>query len=82
MNKHVETILQAALMEKQELKLNLTHIHIHDLLRRVVDNFQLQMQEKNGKVDFLLNAADDALDVDEVHFGNLVSNLIDNAIKY
>jgi len=82
MNKHVETILQAALMEKQELKLNLTHIHVHDLLRRVVDNFQLQMQEKNGKVDFLLNAADDALDVDEVHFSNLVSNLIDNAIKY
>jgi len=82
MNKHVETILQAALMEKQELKLNLTHIHVHDLLRRVVDNFQLQMQEKNGKVDFLLNAADDLLDVDEVHFSNLVSNLIDNAIKY
>ena len=82
MNKHVETILQAALMEKQELKLNLTHIHVHDLLRRVVDNFQLQMQEKNGKVDFLLNAADDTLDVDEVHFSNLVSNLIDNAIKY
>src|SRR6185369_5226852 len=44
MNKHVETILQAALMEKQELKLNLPHIHVHDLLRRVVDNFQLQMQ--------------------------------------
>jgi len=82
MNKHVETILQAALMEKQELKLNLTHIHVHDLLRRVVDNFQLQMQEKNGKVDFLLNAADDTLDVDEVHFSNLVSNLIDNAIQY
>ncbi|HYK47311.1 MAG TPA: HAMP domain-containing sensor histidine kinase [Parafilimonas sp.] len=82
MNKHVETILQAALMEKQELKLNLTHIHVHDLLRRVVDNFQLQMQEKNGTVDFLLNAADDTLDVDEVHFSNLVSNLIDNAIKY
>src|SRR4030095_6134776 len=82
MNKHVETILQAALMEKQELTLNLTAIHIHDLLRRIIENFQLQLQEKNGKVEFLLNATDDAVEVDEVHFTNLISNLIDNAIKY
>jgi two-component system phosphate regulon sensor histidine kinase PhoR len=82
MNKHVETILQAALMEKQELKLNFTSIHIHELLRRVVDNFQLQLQDKKGKVEFLLNAADDMVEIDEVHFTNLISNLIDNAIKY
>jgi two-component system phosphate regulon sensor histidine kinase PhoR len=82
MNKHVETILQAALMEKQELKLNLTPIHIHELLRRVADNFKLQLQDKKGKVEFLLNAGDDIVNVDETHFTNLISNLIDNAIKY
>jgi two-component system phosphate regulon sensor histidine kinase PhoR len=29
MNKHVETILQAALMDKQELKLNFKDLHAH-----------------------------------------------------
>jgi two-component system phosphate regulon sensor histidine kinase PhoR len=82
MNKHVETILQAALMEKQEFRLNLTPLHIHELLPRIVDNFQLQLNEKNGVVDFLLNAANDVINVDEVHFTNILSNLIDNAIKY
>lgn len=82
MNKHVETILQAALMEKQEFRLNLVPIHIHELLPNIVDNFQLQLHEKNGKTEFLLNAANDVINVDEVHFTNIISNLIDNAIKY
>ena len=82
MNKHVETILQAALMEKQEFRLNLMPLHIHEVLPRIVDNFQLQLNEKNGTVEFLLNATNDVIHVDEVHFTNILSNLIDNAIKY
>jgi two-component system phosphate regulon sensor histidine kinase PhoR len=82
MNKHVETILQAALMEKQEFKLNLSEVHIHPLLSGIIDNFQLQLHEKNGKAEFLFNAANDKIWVDEVHFTNILSNLIDNAIKY
>jgi two-component system phosphate regulon sensor histidine kinase PhoR len=82
MNKHVETILQAALMEKQEFRLNLTPIHIHQLLPRIVENYQLQLQEKKAKVEMLLNAGDDVVPIDEVHFTNILSNLIDNAIKY
>lgn len=82
MNKHVETILQAALMEKQELQLNLTAIHVHDTIQAVLDNYQLQLEEKKGTIQLLLNAKDDRVNADEVHFPNLISNLIDNAIKY
>lgn len=82
MNKHVETILQAALMEKQEFRLNLAPAHMHELLQHIVDNFQLQLHEKNGRIDLQLNAADDVAEVDEVHFTNILSNLVDNAIKY
>ena len=82
MNKHVETILQAALMEKQEFRLNLVPVHIHEILAQIADNYQLQLQEKNGKIELLLNAANDTVTVDEVHFTNILSNLIDNAIKY
>jgi len=41
MNKHVETILQAALMDKQELKLNFKKLHAHEIISREVENFRL-----------------------------------------
>lgn len=82
MNRHVETILQAALMDKQELKLNVKHLNAHQIISRVVDNFRLQLEEKQGTIDLTLNAKEDRVNADEVHFTNLVSNLIDNAIKY
>ena len=82
MNGHVETILQAASMDRQELKLNLQPVHVHDIINRVLDNFHLQLKEKNAETELLLNAKNDAIDADEGHFTNLVSNLIDNAIKY
>ncbi|MBI2274093.1 MAG: HAMP domain-containing histidine kinase [Chitinophagaceae bacterium] len=82
MNKHVETILQAALMEKQELQLNLVPLQVHEVIQNVLENYQLQLKEKDADVQLLLNAKNDMISADEVHFTNLVSNLIDNAIKY
>lgn len=82
MNKHVETILQAALMERQELQLNLSPLHVHEIVQDTLENYQLQLKDKAGDVQLWLNAKNDCIEGDEVHFGNLVSNLIDNAIKY
>ena len=82
MNKHVETILQAALMEKQELNLKKEDIHIHDIVRHLVDNFTLQLYDKSGEVVMHLNATNDLIRGDEVHVTNLINNLIDNAVKY
>jgi len=82
MNKHVETILQAALMEKQELSLDLKKLNAHTLIRKVLDNYELQLNDKNAKVELLFNATNDLIDADEAHFSNLISNLVDNAIKY
>jgi len=82
MNKHVETILQAALMEKQELQLNRKKLHANEVIAQVMENYELQLQEKQGRAELLLNAKQDTISADEVHFTNLISNLVDNAIKY
>lgn len=82
MNKHVETILQAAHMDREELKLNPVPLHLHELIEGAVDNHQLQLKEKNGEVILHLDASPDVIVADEIHFSNLISNLIDNAIKY
>ena len=82
MNRHVETILQAALQEKQEMKLELMELHVHQVIDKTLENYRLQLEEKGGKVELKLNAQNDLIVADEIHFTNLLSNLIDNAIKY
>ncbi len=82
MNKQVETILQAALLDKQEVQLDMKPQHVHEVIERVTDNFRLQMEGKNGKAELRLDASNDLIVADEVHFTNLLSNLMDNAVKY
>ncbi len=82
MNKQVETILQASLLDRQEQQLNLHPIHAHSLIQDAMENFHLQLEGKGGRAEMQLSAKNDLLDADEVHFTNLISNLIDNAVKY
>lgn len=82
MNRQVETILRASQLEKNELDLNLEPVHVHELIQDVVENFNLQLEDKNGKIDLMLNAKNDLIEADEVHMLNMVNNLIDNAVKY
>ena len=82
MNKQVETILQAALLDKQEVQLNLKKLPAHQMINSALNNIMLQIDEKNGKIDVALNAEKEMVLADEVHFTNLVNNLLDNAVKY
>lgn len=82
MNKQVEKILQAARIEKQDIRLNLQKLQAHDIIHKVADNLALQIQERNGTLNLKLNAPDQLIEADEVHFSNIIFNLLDNAIKY
>ncbi len=82
MNKQVETILQAALLDKQEIQLNEKPVHAHELINAAINNIRLPLNEKNGNLETCFNAKNDLLMGDEVHLINIVNNLLDNAIKY
>ncbi|MFN2439504.1 MAG: sensor histidine kinase [Chitinophagaceae bacterium] len=82
MNRQVETILKSALMDRQEIQLNLKPLNAHQVIQDVVDNFMLRLQEKGGSIELYLNAENDLIEADEVHFSNLINNLMDNAVKY
>lgn len=82
MNKQVETILQASLLDRQEQQLNLRSLHAHLIIQEAMENFQLQLEGKGGRSELQLNARNDLIEADEVHFMNLITNLIDNAVKY
>lgn len=82
MNRQVETILKAALLDRQDVNLMLKPTHVHDVIKDIADNFTLQLNDKNGKVEMDLEATNDLIDADEVHFPNLINNLVDNSVKY
>jgi two-component system phosphate regulon sensor histidine kinase PhoR len=82
MNKHVETILQAAVSDRENVQLNKRPLHVHELMQDIIDNHQLQIEEKKGKAELNFSAKQDVVEADPVHFRNLLSNLVDNAIKY
>lgn len=82
MNRQVETILKSALMDRQEVQLNSKPLHVHEIIRDVADNFILRLQEKQGMLETDLSANEDLIEGDDVHISNLVTNLMDNAVKY
>ena len=82
MNKQVETILQSALLDKEGMRLALQPIHVHAILEAITENFELQLRERNAKVELRLEASNDRVEADELHFTNMLSNLFDNAVKY
>jgi two-component system, OmpR family, phosphate regulon sensor histidine kinase PhoR len=82
MNRQVETLLKAAMLDRQEVELNLKPINAHQVIQDVADNFVLRLQEKQGSLELKLEANNDLIAADEVHFSNLVNNLMDNAVKY
>lgn len=82
MNKQVESILQSALLEKNEISLNLQVTDVHEVIQHTVDNLQLQFGSRNGHVEVRLDAINPIIQADDVHFSNVIFNLLDNAIKY
>ncbi len=79
---HIERVLSIARLEKKELKLELQEVNVNDLITAVLDSMNLQLQKKNATVELDLDAIDPIIFGDELHFSNVIYNLVDNANKY
>jgi two-component system phosphate regulon sensor histidine kinase PhoR len=78
----VEKVLQMAIFDKGRIRLKFKNTDLNDLVQNVITNFDLQVQNQAGSITGELNARDALLEVDPVHMTNVISNLVDNAIKY
>jgi two-component system, OmpR family, phosphate regulon sensor histidine kinase PhoR len=78
----VEKVLQMAIFEKIKMKLSMAELDIHVIIDKAVENFTLQIGSRNGIIKKDFQAIISLTMVDEIHFLNTISNLIDNAIKY
>lgn len=78
----VEKVLQMAAIDKGKLNFKIDTIDFHEIIESVAGNFILQVENKGGLLIPSLHASDTFVDIDSVHMTNVISNLLDNAIKY
>lgn len=76
----VEKLLETASLDTNELALNKESINIVELIKSNIDKHQLVVSEKH--IIFNSNLEHLECKVDLFHFENVISNLIDNALKY
>ncbi|MDA3944360.1 MAG: HAMP domain-containing sensor histidine kinase [Bacteroidetes bacterium] len=78
----VEQILQIAILDKGETRLDFQLCNVHELLKELIQGFQLLVDENNGKLTYRLNADKVYVNGDPMHLSHMISNVLDNAIKY
>jgi two-component system phosphate regulon sensor histidine kinase PhoR len=78
----VERVLNVAKMDKEKLKLKYSVFDVHEVIQEASDVFELNQSETGGKINLKLEAEQAIIQADEVHVGNVIHNLLDNAIKY
>ncbi len=78
----VERTLQLAMFEHGRLRLTYKQCNFHAMANKVLDGFALQVESKGAHLARAFEATECTLLVDEVHFSNIFSNLVDNALKY
>ncbi len=78
----VERILQSAVMDRGELKLKKERVLLNEIIHDLVHNAQFRLNSIGGKIEIDIPNELIEIEVDRLHFTNMISNLIDNAIKY
>ena len=78
----VERVLQMAIFDHGQLKLKEQELDLHEIIETVAQNFLLQIERRQGKLEFLPEAENSVITGDSVHMTNVVSNLLENAMKY
>ena len=78
----VEKVLQMSMFERQKATLKMKDVNANDLIAGVANTFALKVEKHNGSITTELNATSPWIFVDEMHFTNVIFNLLDNAVKY
>jgi two-component system phosphate regulon sensor histidine kinase PhoR len=78
----VERVLEMSELEEGRIRLNLERTNVSDLICSTVEKFIRSRQLDPSSVMLDLKSQSPNVWVDQVHFSNILFNLLDNAVKY
>lgn len=79
----VEKVLQMSVYDNStSAALKFSIVNANSIIYNVVNTQKIKAEKENGKIVLNLDAVDADIRIDEMHFTNIIFNLLDNALKY
>lgn len=78
----VEKVLQMSMYDQKKAVLKKKETDLNEMVETIANSFTLRVEHTGGKVYTEIEAIDSKMYVDEMHFQNVIFNLLDNAVKY
>ena len=82
MHAQVENVLRISKLEKKELDISKDSNNIHDIIEDAIEHVNLIIEDRQGKIKKHLEANRTTVLLNDMHFTNVIVNVLDNAIKY
>jgi two-component system phosphate regulon sensor histidine kinase PhoR len=82
LKKLVERVMQIALFERGTMKIKLKEIDLHESIQKACAAINMIIKDKQGTLEVDLKATNTLYKVDPTHFSNIITNLLENGIKY
>ena len=78
----VEKVLQMSMFDKEKAVFKKKELDLNEMVEGAAHSFLLRVEHTGGKIYTDIEAVNSKIYVDEMHFQNVIFNLMDNAVKY
>ena len=82
MHAQVENVLRISKLEKKELDIEKESSNIEDIVNDAIEHVNLILEDRQGTITSHFDAARTSVLINDVHFTNVIVNILENAIKY
>ena len=82
MHAQVENVLRISKLEKKELDIEKDVNDLHDIINDAVEHINLIIEDRGGAIQTCFDATRSSVLLNDVHFTNVIVNILDNSVKY
>lgn len=82
MHAQVENVLRISKLEKKELNIEKESSDVEEVINDAIEHVNLILEDRGGNITTHFDATRTTVLINEVHFTNVIVNVLENAIKY